>query len=378
MASPRTGATGGAGGRSRGPQGGAGADDEEGIPLIRRVGVIAVIVALGGAIVLAANIGGGAGQPAVSPTDRPQANASPVPSLATPLPSPPTVAPTIATPDVALIADRVWTASVTIPDAGVPLRTLDLVVYRNGKAVLTQHLKSGAQVSVKNIPLKTGVNRISASLSNAGGEGPRSDTVSITVDDQAPSISVKSPHQGDVINAETVIVRGVTDDAGSPVNVRNVQTDQLVKVTPDSDGSFQASIALALGADTVTVTSVDALGKRTSTSLALTRGEGSAHATLKVIPATVLIKDLPTKLDLRVSVDDGDGRPVNGAPVTFSVSQPGVTTATYDATTKDGVAELPGVPLPRDGAVAGDGFVTAYVTLSDGTIVRSNFPVTFK
>ena len=176
MASPRTGATGGAGGRSRGPDGGSEGDAEDGIPLVRRVGVIAVIVALGGAIVLAANIGGGGGQPSASPTDRPQANASPPPSLATPLPSPPTVAPAIATPDVALIADRVWTASVTIPDTGVPLRTLDLVVYRNGKSVLTQHLKSGAQVSVKNIPLKTGVNKISAALANAGGEGPRSDS----------------------------------------------------------------------------------------------------------------------------------------------------------------------------------------------------------
>ena len=164
----------------------------------------------------------------------------------------------------------------------------------------------------------------------------------------------------------------------SPVNVRNVQTGVVVKVTPDSDGSFEATLGLALGADTVTVTSVDALGNKSSTSIGLTRGDGSAHATVKVIPATVLIKDLPTKLDLRVSVDDGDGRPVDGAAVTFSVSQPGVTTATYDTTTKDGVAELANVPLPRDGAVAGDGFVTAYVTLSDGTIVRSNFPLTFK
>ena len=69
---------------------------------------------------------------------------------------------------------------------------------------------------------------------------------------------------------------------------------------------------------------------------------------------------------------------MDGAAVTFSVSQPGVTTATYDTTTKDGVAELANVPLPRDGAVAGDGFVTAYVTLSDGTVVRSSFPMTFK
>ena len=174
-------------------------------------------------------------------------------------------------------------------------------------------------------------------------------------------------------------VRGTTDDASAPVNVRNVQTSQLVKVTPDSDGSFEAIVGLALGGDTVTVTSIDALGNKGSISLGLTRGDGSAHATVKVIPATVLIKDLPSKLDLRVSVDDGDGRPVDGAPVTFSVSQPGVTTATYDTTTtKDGVAELANVPLPKDGAVAGDGFVTAFVTLSDGTIVRSNFPLTFK
>ena len=157
--------------------------------------------------------------------------------------------------------------------------------------MVTQHLKSGAQVSVKNIPLKTGVNKLSASLANAGGEGPRSDTVSVTVDDQAPNISVKSPHQGDVINADSVTVRGSTDDTSAAVNVRNVQTSQLVKVTPDSDGSFEATIGLALGADTVTVTSVDALGNKSSTSLGLTRGDGSAHATVKVIPATVLIKD---------------------------------------------------------------------------------------
>jgi hypothetical protein len=377
MASPRTGATGGGSGRSRGTGQDGGPDDEEGIPLVRRVGVIAVLVALGGAIVLAAGIGGGSG-PTASPTDRPRAGGSPRPSLASPLPSPPAVAPVIATPDVALIAQRVWTASVTIPDTGVPPRTLDLVVYRNGKAVVTQHLRNGKQVSVKNIPLKRGVNKISAALANAGGAGPQSNSVSVTVDDQAPAITVKAPHPGDVLNAASVTVRGSTDDPASPVTVRNSQTGQVVKVTPDSDGSFTADIGLALGPDNVVVSSADALGNRSSTTLGLTRGDGAAHAMLQVTPGSLLIKDLPGKLDIRVSVDDGNGRPVDGAAVTFSVSQPGITTATYDTTTKNGVAELPSVPLARDGAVAGSGFVTVLVTLPDGTIARSSFALAFK
>ena len=384
MASPRSGATGGGIGRSGGADGTGGPTNaEESIPLGRRIGVIAVIVALGGAIVLAAGIGGGGGgggttHPSTQPSSPPASITMPSGSLATALPSPPVVVPAIAAPDAAIIATRTWTASVTVPDPGVPLRSLDLVVYRNGRAVLTQRLRNNPQVNVKNIPLKRGLNKISVALANAGGEGPHSAAVAITVDDQAPTIMIKSPHDGDVLNATSVTVRGTTDDPGSPVVVRNVQLGQSIKVTAANDGTFQADVDLEIGPDTVTVSSVDALGNKSLTTLDLNRGDGSAHATLTVTPEAVRLKDLPAKLDIRVVVDDGNGRPVDGAMVTFNVSQPGETTATYDTTTKDGVAEMTNVPLASDGAVAGDGFVGALVTLADGTFTRANVPLTFK
>jgi hypothetical protein len=70
-----------------------------------------------------------------------------------------------------------------------------------------------------------------------------------------------------------------------------------------------------------------------------------------------------------VLVVDAEGVTVDDAEVVFSLSPPGLPTTTYRTVTVRGEASWLDVSIPRDGAVAGEGFATARVTLADGSLV---------
>ena len=76
-------------------------------------------------------------------------------------------------------------------------------------------------------------------------------------------------------------------------------------------------------------------------------------------------------------VIDANGLAVDGAPVTFSLSPPGQPTSTYAATTEAGRASWIGVTL-SEGLQAGNGFVTARVTLADGSTIQKTAPFAVK
>ena len=348
--------------------------DDGNLSLGRRIGVLVVLAALGGAIILAA--GGVGGNKSVTPVVSPPPTVSAgVVGSPGPLPSPPTAAPLIKTPKVPLIMARTTNLRVTVPEPGTTMSGLEVRVYRNSKLLTSQVVTSVGSMKVTDVPLRRGANSLTATIANAGGEGPRSASVTITVDDQPPKVIVKSPHQNATLNRSRITISGRTDDNLS-VTARNVTSGSpAASAAADATGAFSLDMSLDPGRNVIAIQSRDAAGNKGSTSLVIIRGDGRLAADLQLSRKIVRLKTLPKTMDAQVTVLDAGGRPVDGATVVFSVSPPLQVSFNHDATTdSDGKASWSGIRLERAGATVGDGFVTVLVTTPDGSMVKDTVP----
>ena len=227
---------------------------------------------------------------------------------------------------------------------------------------------------MRDIPLQRGENRITAAFIGPGGEGPLSEPVTVTLDNVPPSIELSAPQNHAVINAESVDVQGVTE-AGAKVTIRNISHTGRRRWP-------RAPMARS------TRWSTWPQGRTRSRCPPRMRWEpgdhrtdrhprsGSAQAQLVLSPKKFRLHHLPATMDVQLVVVDADGRAADGAKVTFSLSPPGEPTSTYEETTEAGHASWLGVSLPKEGAIAGDGFVTALVELADGSTVQESAPFT--
>ena len=338
----------------------------------RRIGVLVVVGALLASIMLA--WGGSGSRPladATTPptsgpaTERPDTTASPVP-----VGPPPAVTPVIIPLDDTLLTQRRVTLTVKIPEPGEALRGLQLRVYRNGTLAMDPVKVRELTMTVRNVPLKRNENVLEVALANASGEGPRSEAVSVTVDDREPRIEIKEPDDGSVINGSIATVRGITD-AGLTVRVRNPTSGAVAEVVSDDRGVFITEIRLDKETNRIEVSTQDAAGNRADRTFSVVRGDGLAEAKLAVSRTKVKMGDLPQSINVRFDLTDPNGQPVNGVTVVFSFSPPGLPTETYESVTVDGSARWDDVAIPREGAVRGNGFVTARAELGAGIAAAS-------
>lgn len=358
-------------GRRRGP-GGFGTlepTDDGNLSLGRRIGVLVVLAALGGAIVLAA--GGVGGNQPVKPVVSPSAHASPrTVRTPRPLPSPPTAAPAISVPKALLITTRSVNLRVTVPEPGTTMSGLNVRIYRNSKEIKSQKVSDVGRIKVSDVPLRRGTNKLTATIGNAGGEGPRSAIVTITVDDQVPRIRVKSPRTNTTLNQSRVTIQGRTED-GLTVSGRNSTSGARTTADADASGAFELELALDPGRNSISLQTRDAAGNKGTTPLVIVRGDGTASADLHLSRNKVRLKSLPKTMNAVVTVRDADGRTVKGATVSFTISPSGQLTTTYQARSgSDGTASWSGIRLVRAGATRGDGIVTVRVVAPDGSTAR--------
>jgi hypothetical protein len=331
---------------------------------------VIVLVAIGGTLLLAAGAltnhsPGGSGSARPGPSRQPGQSSRP--SSGTFVPD---AAPVITPPDAAVTRLASWTAEVTIPTLTVRRQDLRLRIYRNSRQVLDVAVRKGSTMTVRNIPLRRGENSITAAFVGPGGVGPTSAPVTITLDRVAPGLKISAPADGAVINSPSADIRGITE-AGAAVTVLNTSNSARSQVTAAADGSFHTTIELGSGTNDLTVTALDSVGNKATSSRSVVHGTGKADAQLKLSRDVFRLRQLPVRLDVHVLVFDGDGIPVDGVRVTFSLSPPGQPTSTDEETTVHGSASWLGITLARDSMEAGTGFVTALVTLADGTVLRS-------
>jgi hypothetical protein len=327
-----------------------------------------------GALVVTVLLGmGGTARPGAEPdpTDVPVAASSAPEATATPKvevtvdpDAPvPAVAPVILPPAGTVLTVRKVTLPITIPSPGEPLKGLELRVYRNGDLAMDPLRVRDLTMNVKDIPLKRGQNRIAMALANAAGEGARSDAVVITVDDRAPRIEIAEPDDGSIVNSSLATVRGRTDP-GLTVMVRNPGYGASEETVADERGVFIAEIRLDKATNRLEISTVDEAGNNAKQTITVVRGDNEPQARLTLSKDELREKDLPATINIRLEINDPDGRPLDDVLVTFTLSPPGLGTETYSTTSVNGIARWDGVLI--QGASKGNGYVTARAELTDG------------
>lgn len=339
--------------------------DDGNLSLGRRIGVLVVLAALGGAIVLAAGGVGGNNGTAPLPVATVLPTSGAVAAATGPLASPPTAAPEITTPAKALITDRTIDLRVSVPEPGTTMTGLEVRIYRNSTLLASKPISRTGRVRVKDVPLRRGTNRLTATLANPGGEGPRSAVVSVAVDDVAPRIAIKSPRSGATLNRPVATIQGKTE-AGLTVSIRNATTDAQVTEVADATGAFAVPLDLDPGRNTITIQTRDVAGNKGTRQLFIVRGNGKPSVQLELSRQKVKLRALPITLVLKATVLDADGRPVPGARVTFTLTPPNLPLDTFEAVSGANGVATSRVRLIRTGATRGDVLVTVEAVLPDG------------
>ena len=165
--------------------------------------------------------------------------------------------------------------NVTDNDSGVDLSTFVLKID-SGTAVTgytTTAITNGYTVTyTPTTALSDGSHTITASVSDYDGNTSTTASITIKVDTVPPTLTVTAPTDNLFTNKSSCTVSGTTNDAlSSPVTVTiTVGGKDAGTVTVGSDGTFSKAVTLAEGANTIVVTSKDALGKSTSVTRTVT------------------------------------------------------------------------------------------------------------
>lgn len=352
--------------------------DDASLTLGRRIGVLVVLAALAGAIVLAASGGGGDRAPGIAalPTSAVVATAPSVTDPAGRIGAPqsaPAGRPSFVVPGSTLVRTRRVDLRVRVPEPGVAWDGLELRVLRGGSEVLVRAITpadvdSKGRVTLKGVRLKRGSNKLTVLLANPGGAGPASDTLTMRLDDQPPRLAITAPRAGATLNHDSVTVRGRTVP-GLRVIVRNVTTNQKEVVVADGEGRFEADLGLKRGRATIKVAVADAAGNQNVERFPIIRGDGRAEARLSLSRESFRRSALPRTFDATVSVLDADGRPIKGARVVLTFGPPGLPAQVREMTTsRRGTATWSDLRIAED-AVVGEGLVAARVTLPDDRVL---------
>jgi len=338
-----------------------------GLPIFVKVVLGLAVVALGGAVLLAATgllgravsgIGSGlAGMIGAAPTQ------SPAPSVV-PLPD----APAFALPGTTYTSEETIDLQGSVPASVTGRSGYTVVISGSLKgedpADLAEVVVGETTVfSIEKVPLKVGVNVLTARIVGPAGESPASPPIYVAVDLKPPPISIKSPENGATVNGTTVTITGTTQGR-SDLTARNETTGQSISAAAEANGTFKVKVGITGGTNTITIQATDPAGNSSTESLEVVKGKGSLEAKISASARTVNASDLPQDILFTVTVTDPNGDRLPGVAVTFSVSVPGIPTLTKDVTTgSDGRATYK-VTLPK-GATAGSSLATALVTTDE-------------
>lgn len=317
---------------------GARAADVTPVSPARWAGVALVVAALLGAIVLAvvspgqrstvpeSELTAAGGAVAASPTPTPVASGTD-----TRLPS---VAPTIRSPEHLTIT-REWRIDVQVAvprDPELRRRQLRLVVLVDDKvAVELPRPQVGESVMVPDVELRPGPNVLTAALKGPGGLGPPSEPVTIHMDRDAPELSISSPEDGStVLGTEVRLV--IVSEPGASVTVRNVdRRNWKNRFDVGRGGTLETDVELRMGTNRIVVSSTGESGMKQEDQITVQAKSGKPVIELDV-PA-VKRNELPKRIRVAATVRDADGKAIEGAEVSFSMSSLELETKTSQAST---------------------------------------------
>jgi hypothetical protein len=273
-------------------------------------------------------------------------------------------APLIESPDEPYTAEGTADLVVTVPAA--------LVGDSEHRMRIYLALKDQAPAAVDEVPmpeiartvipveLTKGINDFSITIIGPAGESDPSPSVRYVLDQVKPPIEIASPTDGKVVNAKAVTIKGKTQGR-STVTARNDKNGDSVTGTAGSDGLFELALSLANGTNLITITSTDPAGNVREAELSVSRGSGKLEINLSASAYSIPRDSLPEGLRLTATVNDPDGKPLQGANVLFTLSLPGVSTITGQSTTNKNGRAVFETTVPR-GADEGGGNAAAQVS----------------
>ncbi|MEX1296677.1 MAG: hypothetical protein AB1Z67_10935 [Candidatus Limnocylindrales bacterium] len=295
-----------------------------------------------------------ASQPGAEPEEVAEASTAPDASASpsdTTLDGPvPVVAPTITVPrDGTVIGEFEIAVTVDVPDdRTVKRRDLDLYVYNGSQLEETlEKPKPGTTVEVEGIRLAPGENVLTAKLGSPAGPGPASEPHRITLDEDAPVLTIVEPENKHQTYEDTVLVE-VTSEVGASVTIQNKAIDDDAEVTIGPAGSASRRIRLKYGKNNILATSVDQAGLPRTRRVNVTRLDGRPKVKLKV-PAKV---KPPEDVRIVAEVTDAKGQPMRDAEVYFTLLAPNQSTDDVNDTTNAKGKAVWEVPVARSSSPA--------------------------
>lgn len=151
------------------------------------------------------------------------------------------------------------TNSATISLTGSAQPKMTLIVYLNNDQFSKQVVPDDGTFTIEDIPLREGVNTISAKTqNNKDTMSDLSNVVSISYIAKPPALNVDNPQDNTTVTGDpnTVTVSGSTDD-----NVTITINDRVVVVK--SDNTFSYDFPLNDGDNVLTIVATDAAGNQT-------------------------------------------------------------------------------------------------------------------
>jgi hypothetical protein len=213
---------------------------------------------------------------------------------------------------------------------------------------------------VEKVPLKVGVNELTARIEGPAGDSPEGPQILVIVDRKPPTVKIVTPEDGATVNGSAVKVTGKTQ-GNSNLLARNETTGQRISGLAKPDGTFELKVGINAGKNEISLQSTDPAGNVTTKTFTVVGGAGKQKASLAASARKINVSSLPSKMTFTAIVLDPDGKRLPGASVTFSVSVPGIPTLTKDTKTgSDGRAVFT-TTIP-EGATAGQALATALVT----------------
>ncbi len=296
-------------------------------PLATRTLLALSVVLLAGAALLAAS--GGIG-PAFSSlaagfgSALGRLTATPVP---TDLNGPPTDSPRIAMPAQPYTNQPSVDLNITVPFevVGDPAARVRIYLALEGLeavAIASVPVEATIRLSVP-MDLTAGRNDFSATLLRGSQESDPSPVVTWFLDQDPPRITVTSPRDGATIDRSTANLEGSTQ-AGTTLVALNATNGASINTVAALDGSFEISLPLVQGANTIEISGTDPAGNEGATSLTLIQGSTDMRVQLRASTNRISVARHPSALQLTVLVMDPRGNPLPDARAFFTLQIPGL------------------------------------------------------
>lgn len=338
--------------------------NDRGLPIVGRLGLGALVVALVAGVLYIGmgglgTIVGGLGTTVGGFVDDVTSTPTPKPSVAS-VSDPPS----LEQPTEPYTSEATADLVVTIPPglAGDPdhrIRVYLALADQKAQPIEEVPLADGPQTVIP-VDLTKGINDFMVTIIGPGGESERSAVVRYVFDAAPPKITISSPKDGAIINRPAVEIKGKTQ-ARTTLVARNAANGSSITGTAEADGTFSLKLAIATGSNQISITGTDPAGNATDVDLTVRRGTGKLTVALGSSAYQIKRGQLPEGVTLSATVTDPDGRALEGAAVTFTLSMPGIPTVTFDAKTgKNGKASFQ-TTIPR-GADLGQGSATVLVS----------------